>query len=209
MRRSWIYGTGMAIALATAVAVEASDLSSYRALLNTGICLECDLQGANLRGADLSYTDLAGSDLHGAKFYRASLEPASLEGANLATTNLSDADLRMTNLRGANLAGANLSYANLYGSDLRGANLQSADLRGVNLDRARLFAATTPDEAASITNFPERPSVAASNDMLTLAIEANSHDPELSVQLEGALFDRHTQFPAGFDPLAAGMQSRP
>ena len=198
----------MAIALATAVAVEASDLAPYRALLNTGICLECNLQGANLRGADLSYTDLAGSDLHGAKFYRASLEPASLEGANLAATNLSAADLRMTNLRGANLAGADLSYANLYGSDLRGANLQSADLRGVNLDRALLFS-FAPLEAASMANVPERQSVMAGNDVLSLAIEANSQDPELSVQLEGALFDRHTQFPAGFDPLAAGMQSRP
>ena len=208
MRRSLVCGTGLAIALATGVVVEASDLSPYRALLNTGICLECNLREANLRGADLSYTDLSRSDLRGAKFYRASPEPASLEGANLEATDLSLADLRMTNLRGANLAGANLSYANLFGSDLRGANLQAADLRGVNLDHALLFSFAEP-AAPSVADFHDRQSVLARNDVLSLAIEANSQAPELAVQLDGALFDRHTQFPAGFDPLAAGMHSSP
>lgn len=75
-------------------------------LLETRVCIGCDLQRADLHGADL-------------------------RGVNLSRANLQEADLRDTNLMAVNLQHADLRRANLTGAtlilvDLRGANLRDA-----------------------------------------------------------------------------------
>ena len=208
VRLSLALGTGMAIALTQSTRAETNTYAPFHSLLNTGSCIECNLENANLQGADLSYTDLQGTNLQRAKLYRGGPATASLEGANLEASNLHLADLRRVNLRGANLADANLSLANLYGSDLRGANLEGADLRGANLDRAQLFASSS-ESNPSVARFADSGTVVAAGDILSLVLESNHNSNTLAVQLEGALFDLRTQFPSGFDPEKAGMTFMP
>ncbi|MEM9568486.1 MAG: pentapeptide repeat-containing protein [Cyanobacteria bacterium P01_E01_bin.34] len=213
-----VLGAGIAISLTLSARAETDAYEPFQALTTTGSCIECNLGHANLQGADLSYTNLQRTNLQGAKLYRGGPHPASLEGANLQGANLQLADLRKVNLRGANLAGADLTQANLYGSDLRGANLEGADLRGANLDRAQLFAsspgsnsalqsAISLEDASAIAN--SQGTVVAAGDILSLMLSANRDSKALAVQLEGALFDRSTQFPDGFDPEKAGMTFMP
>lgn len=213
----------MAISLTLSARAETDAYAPFQTLMDTGSCIECNLENANLRGADLSYTNLQGTNLQGAKLYRGGPHPASLEGANLEAANLHLADLRKVNLRGANLEGADLSLANLYGSDLRGANLEGADLRGANLDRAQLFARnpdSSPADSGPLASaafasdesnmaLSSRGTVVAAGDILSLVLASNRDSKALAVQLEGAMFDRSTQFPDGFDPEKAGMTFMP
>jgi hypothetical protein len=155
---------------------------------------EASGQGENLRQADLSAGNLArarlsGADLTGAQLERSSLWAANLVEANLEGARLSRADLCAAGLSGARLRGASLQSANLFqadltGADLRRANLRRAVLAGANLKGARLA-------GASLRN-------------------ANLRGADLSgaklfgTDLHGALFNRATRWPSGFNPVARG-----
>ena len=80
-------------------------------------------------------------------------------------------------LRGADLRGANLGEAHLSGADLRCADLRGADLRGAWL----------LDECATYRTVGERFLWAATN-------------------LQGARYDRHTRWLAGFRPQEHGAR---
>jgi len=112
-------------------------------LINTKICISCDLSGADLpfarlSDADLSNADLTGADLTGADLTGADLSEANLPFARLSDVDLSSANLSNANLTGANLTGADLSEANLPFARLSGANLFDADLGGADLSGADL-----------------------------------------------------------------------
>ncbi|MCL4301923.1 MAG: pentapeptide repeat-containing protein [Anaerolineae bacterium] len=111
-------------------------------------------------------------------------------GVDLAHINLwqNPLGLNAVNLQGANLSGANLPHHAL-GGDLSGANLS-----GVNLDVADL----------KWTNFT---GANLSGARLTWAIlsGANLTDADLTgTNLNKAMYDKNTIWPAGFDPEAAG-----
>ena len=85
-------------------------------LMDTNVCLNCDLSGANLFGERLSRAKLSG----------ANLSKAVLRLANLIGTDMSRADLTDAKLDRAILSGATLQGATLQGADLSEAILQGA-----------------------------------------------------------------------------------
>ncbi|MGD1931864.1 MAG: pentapeptide repeat-containing protein [Leptolyngbyaceae cyanobacterium] len=100
-------GLALTLALAGATLLSAAEIAANPAdiqqLLQTNLCENCDLSGANLRGLNL--------------------QEAQLQGANLQGARLNFSDLSRANLRQANLQGAEIS-----GTRFQGTNLQSADL---------------------------------------------------------------------------------
>ena len=147
---------------------QTSRKSSVEQLQETGECLRCNLQKANLaavkiedaylrdanlfgvnfRGANLQDARLQNANLQRgqlqavtlvkAKLQGANLSHANLDGANLINANLENATLVNTSLAGANMVRAVLETANLQKAHLLGANLMSANLQGVNLHNAHL-----------------------------------------------------------------------
>lgn len=119
----------------------------------------------------------------------------SLPGVSLGNADLSLADLSGATLRNAYFVDSRLAGGDLSGADLIGAYLRRADLTGANLLGADLAIASLYDADASGAN-------------LTGAnLEgADLRYADLSgADLSGALYSSITQFPAGFDPVAAGM----
>ncbi len=90
-----------------------------------------------------------------------------------------DKNLTGADLWGADLRGANLAGANLAGANLRWAKLANTNLRGADLRRANLTGANLT--GADLTG----------------------------ADLRGAVTDADTVWPAGFDPAAHGVISRP
>ena len=125
----------------------------------------------------LSRTDLRKANLWG----------AALRGYWLECCNLSAAGLRGADLRDVNLEESILVEANLHGADLRGANLRGARLQGADLSVAKLG---SPSRGA-----------------LSLDRNVNSaywQESGESTNLTGAVFDKDTKWPEGFDPAGAG-----
>ena len=100
---------------------------------------------------------------------------AELESADLESAALQGCDLSEATLARAQLSGADLAGGNLAGVIADQASFTDADLSGADLSGANL-------EGASLY----RAELAGAN-------------------LEGAIYSRHTFFPDGFDPVAAGM----
>ena len=105
----------------------------------------------------------------------ANLDGANLRGAELYDANLTEAILTSANLSGAKLSGARLSGANLFNADLSSAILGYADLNGANLERANLYGT----DLSAVYNLK-------------------------SANLNGAWYSDKTNWPDGFDPVAAG-----
>ena len=57
----------------------AYDENDLEKLLNTNICIKCDLSGADLRKRNLANANLQGSNLNKVNLWRANLENANLE----------------------------------------------------------------------------------------------------------------------------------
>jgi uncharacterized protein YjbI with pentapeptide repeats len=106
---------------------------------------------------------------------RLDMDDADLRGADLSDAGLSRADLSGANLVRAVLRGVHLDGALLVGTDLHNADLSHADLSHAHLFRAILRGAHLSDAVLR------------------------------DADLRGAEYDYATQFPAGFDPQAAGM----
>ncbi|MEL6399247.1 MAG: pentapeptide repeat-containing protein [Cyanobacteria bacterium J06607_6] len=91
---------GGALLSSAAIAANPADIQQ---LLQTNLCENCDLSGANLRGLDLREAQLTG---------------ANLQGAWLNFSDLSRADLRQANLQGADISGTRFQGTNLQAADL-------------------------------------------------------------------------------------------
>jgi hypothetical protein len=154
-----------------------------------------DVSGLSLRGADLSGADLStilnGADLSGANLVHANLNWAQMTGADLSVsklggailslTSLSDANLKAADLRGADLSSTILVGADLSGSDLSGAKLNNPNLNGANLSGANLSDANLE--------------------------KANLFESSLEkANLNGAIYNKNTKWPDGFNPKAAGAR---
>ena len=105
----------------------------------------------------------------------------------LSCRDLSGFYLPGKDLRHANLSSANLRGANLSGALLDHANLRNADLRGTKLDETGLFPSETTVPSDNLFPGPLFP------------------DARLQgVKLEGAVYDKRTSWPSGFDAAKAG-----
>jgi Pentapeptide repeats (8 copies) len=91
---------------------------NVRQLLETKICIRCDLKGANLAEAELDGANLEGADLEGANLTKAELSRAYLVGANLSEANLTEANLNDAKLILSTLPAANLTDAKMQGANL-------------------------------------------------------------------------------------------
>ncbi len=109
-------------------------------LLETGACMSCSLEDA-----DLMHADLRAANLEKAKLQRADLGRAQLDGANLNGADLSFATLRHASLRGADLRGATLTGTDLIGADLSGANLDENGLSSSHWKDAKGVTAVASD----------------------------------------------------------------
>jgi uncharacterized protein YjbI with pentapeptide repeats len=167
------------------------------------------LKGAKLDGVNFEKANLISINLTGANLRRANLGEAELSAAKLSTANLSEANLGKAKLSpayldGADLSGANLNLAvlskailveaNLGRAILIEANLNLTTLNKANLKRANLVKANLHEAYLKEANLSE----AKLN-------EANLTKADLSgATLTGATYDTDTQWPPGFDPIAAG-----
>ncbi len=124
---------------------------------------------------NLYRVDLRRASLPGAYLEGAELADAHLEGAFLFAAHLEDAILGRAHLERAILPHAHLEDADLAGAYLEDADLRNAHLEGAILRNAHLEAARLP--------------------------RAHLKDADL----EGALADERTVWPAGFDWHAAGV----
>jgi uncharacterized protein YjbI with pentapeptide repeats len=132
-----------------------------------------------LSGVDLRRLTVDGS-LRGAILMRSNLRFAILVGTDLRHAYLNWADLRNTALQRADLRKAVLVDADLTRADLRSANLRGAFLRSADLREADLTGADLRD----------------------------AHNLDRA-RLEGAKADLEALWPAGFDPVTAGVTHSP
>jgi uncharacterized protein YjbI with pentapeptide repeats len=123
---------------------------------------------------DFTDADLSGADFRNADFDSAQFIGADLRGANFAGASLRGFDGPAASLARANLTGASLHGANLMGIKLNDATLDGADLTNAELGAADLRGASFKDAILSGADFAT------------------------------ALYDGRTNWPAGFDPVAAG-----
>jgi len=135
-----------------------------------------------LRKADLIRANLSDADLRGADLSEANLSYANLQRAVLGSANLINADLSWSDLSGADLRRALLIGAYLEGANLSGANLSGNDLRHLDLRKVTLAGANLRKTDLSWAHLDE-------------------------ADVSGAVYDKDTQWPAGFDPLGAGAVS--
>jgi len=113
-------------------------------------------------------------------------------GQNLSGADLQQANLTNVQLSQANLSEANLSQSDLWQADLKQANLFKANLREATLSRADFSGANL--EGADFGNADLRGAD------LSKALNLERAD------LTGARYDENTQWPADFNPQAAGAE---
>jgi uncharacterized protein YjbI with pentapeptide repeats len=102
----------------------------------------------------------------------------------------------LTTLRGRSFRNAMMYWAMMAGADLSSCNFEGAELRGANLTDASLINANLTAANLGLDNLGGATSLRGAN--LTNAILDRTN-------LSGAVFDKRTVFPVGFDPNAAGM----
>ncbi len=119
----WLTGAlGLALgSLAGGDPAIAADPAHVQQLIDTGVCVQCDLAGADLQGIHAIGADLRGADLSGANLNDANLEGADLTGANLNRATLKRVMLTDSVLAAVDLRFSNLTEAKLYHADLEGA----------------------------------------------------------------------------------------
>ena len=140
--------------------------------------------------------DLSGVDLRDADLQAADLRWVDFGGANLAGATLAHADLRSALLKDTNLSGANLAGADIRTAYVARTNLSGADLRNLNAGIVEL-----ENSAWGMLTFGR---VDLRNaDLRGADLRGTLHLG--GVTLDGAVYDRESRFPPGFDPGAAGM----
>ena len=163
--------------------------------------------GADLRGVDLDDIAGTGARFRGVNFVGASFEEANVvgwdfEGAVFSNVNFEEAEFIASSFRGANLAGVLFDDFHAMDCDFSSADFSGADFLSFNSMRSNF-------SGADFTG------VTSSFGFLGMFLDANFRGTDLSVLdpsvdlnlagLQGAVYDAATQFPAGFDPVTAGM----
>jgi len=186
-----------------------------REALQLTLSLQQDLSGVGLSGRDLSRFFL-----HGKQFRNAMMEETNLQLADLGCGRVDGANLDDANLRGANLADAQLQHAEAWGTDFRGTDLYNTNLQYAVLIKARF----NSNSHLSYTDFRNAALDGASfgdayvggldegdfegpADLRGASVVGTdfSHADLSGALLKGALADRSTKWPPGFNPIKAGV----
>jgi len=159
----------------------------------------------NLAGAYMDYAIMSGSNFSHTRLSGGLLDKVDLSGADLHSSDLSGAWINFSTLVGANLKDANLSGASLIGTDLTGCDLSGSSLTGARLVGANLRGADlrgTDLSGAELVAIPELVDRLKMDDP-TLRNMSEAQWSELNLgntALDGAKYDDHTRWPAGFQP---------
>lgn len=119
------------------------------------------------------------ADFAGQTFRKKYFWKANLVEANLVGAVFERFSFKDAQLQEATFTDGNFDEANLRRANLSGARFQNVDFYKTNLTKAKLFGADFRGAGYL-------------------------HD----ANLRGAVYDAHSQFPADFDPQAAGMQQK-
>jgi uncharacterized protein YjbI with pentapeptide repeats len=176
-RVTWGLAVVLAVVVLGGVGVLAVRLRPYLIARYSGrdaILIEAALPGASLSGVDLRGANLIGANLRG----------SHLNGSQLQNAWLAGADLNHANLQGADLGGAILFGgqtlrvlgARLIRTDPLVVKVKRTDLRGADLRGTNLQGARLNTQGARFSG----------------------------ALLIGAIYDAHTRWPKGFDPLKHG-----
>jgi uncharacterized protein YjbI with pentapeptide repeats len=199
--------------------------------LHSAFLIHAPLRGVKLHGTNLLKANLAGADLSRAYLVHVKLRSANLSGADLSRTIIVHVDLRSARMAEARLYQAQVSGdlrgANLSGADLRSsmvdAMLQGADFTGADLQDARVVAQREGGRSGSFDLTAARLRGAnLTNLKFGLPSNWDVFHPSTTLQeadlrgtvligvdlsnviLTGAIYDRHTRWPLGFDPQRHG-----
>ncbi len=151
---------------------------------------------ADLTGVDLARANLESANLAGAKLARSRLTQTIFTGANLGWAALDEAELGWAALGGATLTGVTFTGANLNGAVMAMAKLKMADFKDADLEGANMLGAQL-----------ERANLRGTRLAWANLLWANLFAADLtSADLANATYNRHTEWPRGFDPIAAGAR---
>lgn len=134
-------------AAAIACGTTAAAQDNLQTLLDTRVCIGCDLQGVGLMDEALVSADMSGSTLTDVDFAGANLFLTVFDGATLDGVSF-----RNANLRSATFAQATLRNVDFTGADMTGARLNGAEMDLGALDAANTCNVTMPDGIASMSN---------------------------------------------------------
>jgi uncharacterized protein YjbI with pentapeptide repeats len=140
---------------------------------------EISLDGANFAQSTLRDATLPFVNLTGANFHECRWEYVDLQKSRLVEANFTASQLQHVDMQESDLRGANFS-----GSTMTHVNMRGADLRGT------IFKNTERNLADPIAR---RPAPSQADRFETIAVA-------------GAKYDKHTQWPFGFDPVSAGAK---
>jgi uncharacterized protein YjbI with pentapeptide repeats len=147
---------------------------------------EAQLQGTSFDGAELQNATFSRAQLQKAHFFGAKLQGTDFFGAQLQGTGFAGAQLEAARFGSARLQNAIFSRAQMQRTDFTGAQLQKADFTGAQLQWANFSRAHL--EAANFLNAQLQKAVF------------------FEAELKGALCDRWTTWPDGFDWKSAGVE---
>lgn len=179
------------------VPLEVRAADAQVALTGLGVLL---LQPRENSWVNLGGTDLRRADCDGLWLHEVNLDRSCMEGAGLYHANLRQSSLVSVNLRHADLTTAILRRARCVLADLRAARLVETDLRDADFTEADLREANVRKADAGGAVFHR-----ADLRLADLRGTDLSAADLLQARLTGALASEHTRWPAGFDPVAAGV----
>jgi len=198
---------GAIIALAVLALERSLSRQQDRQRQLASLATEANIRGMRFTGADLRSAYAAGRDLRDCVFCRADLRSSRLtearcERASFDRADLRHADLRWADLTQADLRGTDLRHARLGKTSLAGADLSDADLRvAVMFQRGNGYASADLSGAALF-----------GADLRHVALIARDRARDGStfiVEFKDARANGETRWPAGFDPVAAGIEVLP
>ena len=150
-----------------------------------------DLRGVSFR-AKPQFFSLLPYDIRGWEFRGQDMTRGSLQSAHAANADFSNAKLLHSDLSYADLAGAQFQDAELLEADLFSTDLSAASFRNANLAYADLRSADASGADFKGANLGNAGLKFVSN------LEADSFDAN-------SRYNQWTEFPTGFDPVAAGL----
>ena len=147
------------------------------------------LLGASASSAQLYAADFEGSWLDFTNFFHANLFSANLHHVVACNSSFMQADLRESYLNGARLNGSSMLKANLSKAYLADASLANSNLANANLSGAQLLNADLRNSNLSGANL--------------------SKADLFGTKLNGAIADKKTKWPTGFDWRKQGVKYCP
>ena len=156
-----------------------------------------NISHADFTGADIKGTNFTNAEVNGTKFFGAAFNDSTSWPTNFAPQTARafgpGIDFRSFDLSGFSKIDGPLQNTNFAGTDLSGKRLEGADLNGSSLRNANLSGGNKKNVKFTYADLRG----------------ANLTGANISgATFTGAIYDTHTTWPTGFDPVAAGALSR-